>query len=96
MRPRRQRAVVQVAQARLAERGHGLAALQGGELVQGEAAAQRGREHAAGAGADDHVNVAERDGQVPLHRVQGPGHPGGPDHAAGPEHQTDARPRGQG
>ena len=89
-RPGRQRPLVQVAHARVAQDGHRVAALQGGHLVQGDAAAQRGRQHAARAGADDQVDVAERFRQAFLHRVQGPGHPGRPHHPARAEHQ--ARP----
>ena len=85
------RALVQVAQARVAERGHRLAALQGGHLVQGDPAAQGGREHAAGTGPDDQVDVADRDRQTLLDGVQGPGHPGRAHHPAGPEHQPGAR-----
>ena len=91
VRPRWMRALVQVAQAGLAERGHRLAALQGGYLVQGDSAAQGGREHAARAGADDQVNVADRDGQALLHGMQGAGHPGGAHHPAGPEHHPGTR-----
>ena len=92
VRAGRQRPVVQVAHARVAERGRGLAALQGGYLVQGDAAAQGGREDAARAGADDQVDVAERHGQPLLHDVQGPGHPGRPHHPAGAEHQAGPSP----
>ena len=91
-RPGRQRSLVQVEHARLAERGHRVAALQGGHLVQGHAAAQGGGQHAARAGPDDHVDVTDRDVQALLHGVQGPGHPGRAHHPAGPEHQAGARP----
>ena len=85
------RPLVQVTQAGVAERGHRLTALQGGHLVQGHPATQGGCEHAAGAGADDQVDVADWDGQVLLHGVQRPGHPGRAHHPAGSEYHRDAR-----
>jgi hypothetical protein len=58
------------------------------DVVDGDAAAQRGGHHAAGAGAHDQVQRAQRVRQPPLQRGQRSGHPGGAEHAAGAEHQA--------
>jgi hypothetical protein len=68
------------------------AALMRDDRIDLRAAAQRGREDAAGAGTDDHVDVLQRLVEPLLQRRQGTGHPGGAEHAARTEHQADPWP----
>jgi len=61
------------------------------DLLDRDAAPQRGRHDAAGAGTHNQLHLADRHGQPLLQRDESSGHPGGAEHAARAEHQTDSR-----
>ena len=84
---RRQRAVLGGQRDRFGQQAGGLAALPGRDLLERRAAAQGRGQHAARAGPDHQVDVADRAGQPLGQAGQGAGHPGRAEHAARPEHQ---------
>ena len=89
----RQRTVSQVRYSAVPQHPDGLAALVSDHLVNPDAAAQRGGQHAARAGADDQVDVIDHAGQALLQGRQRAGHPGSAEDAARTKHQSDPRSR---